>query len=63
MSNLVNQTTDLILALRAAVKEHGGQGPIPHALNVAATHAQDALGAVMVAQLGGSPGIGAPTPR
>lgn len=63
MQDIIDQITILIIALRAEVKAAGGLGPVPHALNVAATHAQDALGAVYVAQAGGSPGIVAPPPR
>ena len=50
-------TLQTVLDVRALVKELGGRGPVPHALNVAATHLQDALGQLTLAMSGGSPGV------
>ena len=47
----------LLVLLRDEVTRAGGRGAVPHALNVAATHAQDAYGALRIAADGGSPGI------
>ena len=42
-------TRQAVLDVRALGKELGGRGPVPHALNVAATHLQDALGQLTLA--------------
>ena len=63
IEDLIERTTQLILDIRSAVEATGRTGRVPHALNVAATEAQCALGALYVAQAGGSPGISAPAPR
>lgn len=57
IDGLASTAQALLVRLRAAASARGGRGPIPHALNVAATHTQDALGALIIAQQGGSPGV------
>lgn len=58
LPQLTDAMTLIVTQLRTICRQiDGGRGPVPHAINVAATHAQDALGALLIAQNGGSPGI------
>lgn len=63
LGTLLTETGILARRIREAAEAAGRLGPIPHALNLAASHVQDALGELYVAQAGGSPGIVAPPPR
>lgn len=54
---LQDEANQLVQRARAFSAALGGRGAVPHAVNCAATHAQDALGNLMLAGSGGSPGI------
>lgn len=60
---ILDETAALASRIRRLAAKAGGLGPVPHALNLAASHVQDALGELYVAHAGGSPGIVTPPPR
>lgn len=57
IEQLGTEVSAVIIKARELAKQRGRMGPVPHALNCAATHLQDALGQLLIANSGGSLGV------